>query len=120
MSAESRKIVARKAAIQRWIRVRFGSPSFEALGLPGGQAVDLGLASLAAGEETMESLMVSLAAPRLRKEGVPLPRVVFADADMRLYRLIERTDGDLAHTRYLARLRQLSSFADACALARVS
>lgn len=120
MSPESRKSVARMAVLQRWIRVRFGSPSFEALGLPGGRAIDLGLFSLAAGEESIESLMVSLAAPRLRKEGVPLPRVVFADADVRLYRWIERTDSDLAHARYLACLRLLASFADACALARMS
>ena len=120
MSPESRKIVARKAAIRRWIRVRFGAPGFEALGLPGGQAVDAGLAALAAGEESIESLMVSLGAPRLKREGVPLPHDLLADADTRLYRLLERTSGDLAHARYLACLRQLASFADACADARVT
>lgn len=80
--------------------------------------VDEGLAALGAGEETAESLLVSLAAPRLRREGVPLPRTVFADADVRLYRLLERTDEDLAHARYLAYLREAASFADACARAR--
>ena len=120
MSPESRKIVARKAAIRRWIRVRFGAPGFEALGLPGGQAVDAGLAALAAGEESIESLMVSLGAPRLKREGVPLPHDLLADADTRLYRLLERTSGDLAHARYLACLRQLASFADACADSRAT
>ena len=67
----------------------------------------------------MESLLVSLAAPRLKREGVPLPRDVFKDADERLYRLLERDDAGLAHARYLACLRQAESFANACAHARV-
>ncbi|MDH4036397.1 MAG: hypothetical protein OEX18_03170 [Candidatus Krumholzibacteria bacterium] len=120
MTPETRKTVARQAAMRRWIRVRFGDSSFEALGLPGGATVDAGLAALAAGEETVESLLVSLAAPRLRREGVPLPRDVFADADTRLYRLLELSAGDLAHARYLAYLRQAASFADACAGARLN
>jgi hypothetical protein len=49
---------------------------------------------------------------------VPLPRVVFEDADERLYRLLERTSGDLAHARYRAYLRQAASFADSCSAAR--
>ena len=118
MSPETRSSVARVAAIRRWVRERFGAPTFAALDLPGGQDVDCGLAALAAGEETVESLMVSLAAPRLRREGVPLPGNVIADADHRLYRLLERSEGDLAHARYLARLRQLESFANACGSAR--
>lgn len=114
MSAESRQSAARLSAIRRWVQVRFGAPSFESLGLPGGQSMDRGLETLAAGIECIESLMVSLAAPRLQREGVPLPRQVFDDADMRLYRLLEKTSGELAHARYLACLRQLASFADAC------
>jgi hypothetical protein len=119
MSPGAREKVARQAAIRRWVRVRFGAPRFELLGLPGGEVVDAGLAALAAGDESIESLLVSLAAPRLRREGVPLPRDVFVDADVRLYRLLETTDGRLAHARYLAYLRQAESFANACARARV-
>ena len=120
MSPGARTSVARKAAIQRWTRARFGAPGFEVLGLPGGQVIDAGLAALAADEESIESLLVSLAAPRLKREGVPLPHNLFADADVRLYRLLERTDGVLAHARFLAYLRQVVSFANACASARVS
>ena len=80
--------------------------------------VDKGLDDLAAGRETSESLVVSQAAPRLRREGVPLPAVCIPDADRRLYRLLEETHGILAHARYLARLRQIASFADACRGAR--
>jgi len=118
MSPEARRTAARQAAIQRWIRTRFGALSFEALGLPGGEMIDRGLAALAAAEETLESLVVSLAAPRLRREGVPLPRAVFLDADRRLYRLLEEESAELAHSRYLAYLRLAESFADACSTAR--
>jgi len=120
MSPESRRIVARKAAIRRWVRVRFGAARFEDIGLPGGEAIDAGLAALAAGEESIESLLVSLAAPRLKREGVPLPQEVFSNADVRLYRLLERSDGEMAHSRYLAHLRRATSFADACASARLT
>jgi hypothetical protein len=119
MSASARRTVARHAATRRWTQVRFGADRFETLGLPGGKIVDAGLAALSRGEESVESLLVSLAAPRLRREGVPLPRKVFTDADVRLYRLLERDDAGLAHSRFLACLRQAESFANACAHARV-
>jgi hypothetical protein len=112
-----RTAIARRSALRRWITVRFGDPSFAALGLPGGALIDQGLDDLAAGLETRGSLLVSLAASRLRREGVPLPRGRYVpDADMRLYRLLETTEGPLAHARYLALIRQVVSFADACRL----
>ena len=120
MSSGARRTVARKAAIRRWTRVRFGAASLGAVGLPGGEVIDAGLDALAADQESVESLVVSLAAPRLRREGVPLPDHVIPDADLRLYRLLERTSGDLAHARYLAYLRQVASFADSCSAARVT
>lgn len=119
MSPEARQTVARRAAVTRWIQGRFGAPRFEAIGLPGGDVIDAGLNALAAGEESLESLLVSIAAPRLKREGVPVPEGVFANADMRLYRLLERSGGLLAHARYLAYLRLAQSFADSCAGARV-
>jgi hypothetical protein len=120
MSPAARKRVARHAAIRRWTRARFGAGTFGARALPGGETVDAGLAALAAGEESIESLLVSLSASRLKREGVPVPRGVFPDADVRLYHLLEQRDGVLAHARYLACLRQMVSFADACANARVT
>ncbi|HCL30237.1 MAG TPA: hypothetical protein DIC52_17625 [Candidatus Latescibacteria bacterium] len=119
MSPELRKAVARNAAIRRWTKVRFGVSSFALSGLPGGDAIDAGLVDLAAGRESVESLVVSLAAPRLRREGVPVPRNPIADANSRLYRLLEKSDGELAHARYNAWLRQAASFADACAGVRI-
>ncbi len=118
MEPDERRTVARRAAATRWIRERFGASSFEALGLPGGDIVDAGLADLAAGKATAESLLVSLAAPRLRREGVPLGET-HSDPEDRLYALLSRTAGDLAHARYGAYLRQAVSFADACRVARL-
>lgn len=117
MTPEARRSVARRAASARWIRERFGSSSFRDLGLPGGHVVDTGLADLADGRATVESLLVSLAAPRLRREGVPLSAVL-ANPEDRLFELLSRSTGDLAHARYNAHLRQISSFADACRSAR--
>lgn len=114
-----RTAIARHAAAIRWIRGRFGEPSFGRLGLPGGEEVDAGLADLAYGRTTPESLAVSLAAPRLRREGVPV-RHVLEDPERRLYELLSRTEGDLAHARYNAWLRRLVSFADACRLVRAA
>jgi hypothetical protein len=118
MAPAARRTVARRAAAARWIRRRFGGPSFEALGLPGGESVDAGLADLAAERVTAESLAVSIAAPRLRREGVPIGPVL-EDPERRLFGLLQETEGDLAHARYNAWLRRLVSFADACHLTRV-
>src|SRR5262245_1002119 len=116
--------MARRAALHRWTRARFGATSFGALGVPGGEIIDRGLDDLVAGRESVESLAVSLAAPRLRREGVPLPPLptqVARNADVGLYRLLERTHGDdLAHPRYLAYFRQLASFADALSATRAA
>ncbi len=118
MGPDARKEVARRAAAGRWIRARFGASSFAALGLPGGDIVDAGLADLAAGKRTAESLLVSLAEPRLRLEGVPLG-CVHSDPENGLYDLLAQSAGDLAHSRYGAYLRQVVSFADACRGARI-
>lgn len=118
MTAAERSAVARRAAVARWIRHRFGASSFERLGLPGGEVVDTGLADLAHGRTTEESLAVSLAAPRLRREGVPVGPVL-DDPERRLFELLSRSAGELAHARYNGWLRRLVSFADACRMARV-
>jgi hypothetical protein len=119
MPPEARASGARKAAKARWTRERFGAPDFASLGLPGGELVDEGLADLAEGIVSRASLVVSLASPRLRREGVPVGRVE-PDADVRLYRLLEEEAGDaLAHARYNALRREIVSFANACRLARV-
>jgi hypothetical protein len=118
MAPEARIAGARRAATARWMGERFGARSFASLGLPGGETIDTGLADLLAGVTSTESLLVSLAAPRLRREGVPVA-VVQSDAEQRLYDSLEQSQGELAHARYNALRRQVVSFADACRLARV-
>ncbi len=118
LSPEARRTVARQAAIRRWIRARFGESRFEDLGLPGGRLIDAGLTDLLLGKESIASLVVSLAAPRLRREGIPVPDETIPEADHRLYRVLEEENQDLAHARYLAYLREVQSFADACSIAR--
>jgi len=120
LAPAARTRIARMAAITRWTRTRFGGDRFGPLGLPGGALIDQGLEDLAAGRESTESLAVSLAAPRLRREGVPVPAATFPEADHRLYRQLEEQHGGLAHARYLAWLEQLTSFADACRYVRSS
>lgn len=118
MTPQARRAVARRAATSRWIHKRFGNASFEELGLPGGDIVDAGLWHLAAGLESAQSLAVSLAAPRLRREGVPVGATL-PDAEDQLYALLSNTQGDMAHARYLAWLEQIASFADACRYRRL-
>jgi hypothetical protein len=118
LDAPTRRAIARRAATSRWVRKHFGSASFAELGLPGGEIIDAGLADLASGTTSAQSLAVSLAAPRLRREGVPVGATL-EDADDRLYDLLARANSELAHARYLAWLQQLESFADACRFRRL-
>lgn len=94
-------------------------PRFADLGLPGGDVVDEGLADLASGRTSAASLLVSLAAPRLRREGVPVTNTQ-PDPELRLYRLLSSTEGDLTYARYNAYLRLIVSFADACSVATLA
>ena len=80
--------------------------------LPGWEIVGAGLRDAAAGVESVESLLVEIAGPRLREHGLlaaPFPAAAL-DAEIRLYRLLARTHGDDAHGRYNALLRCLVSF----------
>jgi len=79
---------------------------------PGGDLVGKGLADLERGAETIESLLVSIAASRLRAQGLPVGRPI-PDAEHRLYEALARTDPDSAHSRYNALLRRLVSFESA-------
>lgn len=118
LSPERRSAIARRAAATRWTRARFGADDFASLGLPGGELVDTGLEDLANGRATRASLLVSLAAARLRREGVPVGSVL-PEPDLRLYGLLEDDDEGLAHSRFNALLRTIVSFADACRFARL-
>jgi hypothetical protein len=76
--------------------------------MPGEDLVTAGLADLEAGKESVEALLVSIGAPRLRALGFelePLP-----DPEKRLYELLRHDDPDAAHSRYNALVRRLVSF----------
>jgi hypothetical protein len=80
--------------------------------LPGGDLVAKGLEDLASTRETVEALLVSIAATRLRSGGLSVPGVI-PDAEHRLYDRLAREDPDSAHSRYNALLGRLTSFENA-------
>lgn len=84
---------------------------------PGGDLVVKGMADLEGERETIESLLVAVGAPRLRKLGFSPHEPLPAGPEHRLYELLAATDPDSAHTRYNALLRRLVSFERAAACA---
>lgn len=77
--------------------------------LPGADLVERGLADLAAGVESIDSLLVSVGAARLRALGIPVEQP-FASPEHRLYQFLAEEDADSAHARYNALIRRLVSF----------
>lgn len=118
MKPEARTAVARRAAAMRWIGVRFGNTSFEALGIPGGDLVDAGLRDLGQGKKTIATCLVSMAAARLSREGIPLGSLE-EDPEEQLYRMLEKSEGAMAHARYRAYRLRMVSFVNACSAARI-
>ena len=80
--------------------------------LPGHELVRSGLADLAAGRESEASLVVAMAATRLRAVGFDVPDPGWTEVSHRLYGLIAE-NGDGAHSRYNALLGRIVSFARA-------
>ena len=81
--------------------------------LPGADIVGDGIAALERGERTVEALLVSLAAARLRDIGLNIPKAAdaVAEPNLALYEAVRHAGGD--HFDYNALLGRLSSFADA-------
>jgi hypothetical protein len=80
--------------------------------LPGGDLVAKGLQDLASSSVTVESLLLSIAAPRLRDLGVPVAKPL-PNPEHQLYERLAREDPDSAHSRYNALLRRLTGFESA-------
>lgn len=80
--------------------------------LPGGDLVAKGLEDLARSTVTVEALLVSIAAPRLRDLGV-MVIAPLVDPEHRLYERLASDDSDSAHSRYNALLRRLTAFESA-------
>jgi len=85
--------------------------------LPGAELIEAGLADLQSGRVTIESLLVSIAAPGLRDAGLEIGPTI-PDAEFRLYAMLSARDGAAAHSHYNALLRRVSSFRRAALCAR--
>jgi hypothetical protein len=79
---------------------------------PGHELVSAGLADLLAGRESESSLLVAMAAPRLRALGFNVPEGGGERPSHRLYELLSETDAG-AHSRYNALVARMVSFARA-------
>ena len=84
---------------------------------PGAELIEAGLADLSAGLVTIESLLVSIAAPGLRDVGLTVGRPI-SDAELQLYALLSARHGSAAHSQYNAFLRRVTSFRHAAACAK--
>jgi hypothetical protein len=80
--------------------------------LPGHELVSAGLADLAAERESESSLLVAMAAPRLRALGFEVPPGGGEEPSHRLYELLSESDTG-AHSRYNALVGRMVSFARA-------
>lgn len=78
-------------------------------GLPGGDLIEKGIGDLRDGRETVEALLVSVGAPRLRRIGFDLPEPL-ESPERRLYERLAEEDQDSAHGRFNALIRRLVSF----------
>lgn len=78
-------------------------------GLPGADLIAQGFIDLRNHRVTVESLLVSIGAPRLRLSGVDVPTPL-DDPEHRLYALLAAEDSDSAHGRYNALVRRLVSY----------
>ena len=86
-------------------------------GLPGADLVVAGLDDLAAGRESVASLLIEIGAPRLTSLGVAVPHALPLP-EHRLYALLARQDPGSAHSRYNSLLSRLVSFERALACVR--
>lgn len=79
-------------------------------GLPGAELITAGLRDAAQGRTSTASLLVEIAAPRLRALGLPVPPSGSGEAELRLYDELGRTGAPDPYGEYNALLRRLTSF----------
>jgi hypothetical protein len=77
---------------------------------PGDEFVDTGLADLAGGRRSVESLLLVAAGPRLARVGVALPEHKLDTSGRELYAVLEAELGARAHARYNALHRLVISY----------
>jgi hypothetical protein len=78
--------------------------------LPGADLIRSGLRDLENGIESIESFLVLVGAPRLRRLGFDVPIDTPWFPEDRLYALLAADNPDSAHSRYNALIRRLVSF----------
>jgi|SRR5579884_319998 len=102
--------------------ILMGSPSPHAHReeLPGHELVRQGVADLETGRVSVEALLLSRFAERLRAVGVVLPGGPLADPERRMYELLDAQYGPGAHGVYNAMTRRLLSYLRAAAGPRAS
>jgi hypothetical protein len=84
--------------------------------LPAADLIERGAADLDAGRESVESLLVSIGAPRLRSVGIELSTPI-TSPEHKLYALLAEEKGGAAHSAYNSLIRRLVSFERAAACA---
>jgi hypothetical protein len=77
---------------------------------PGQDLVEKGMADLTNGLKTVESLLVEIGGPRLRRLGYDVPDNGGELPEHQLYLLLAAENPDSAHSRYNALIRRLVSF----------
>ena len=77
---------------------------------PGKELIEKGIDDLSRGVESIDSLLVSIGAPRLRRLGMTIPDKTIDSPEHRLYELLSQSDPDSAHSRYNALVRRLVSY----------
>jgi hypothetical protein len=80
--------------------------------LPGGLVIEDGLRDAAAGKRTPAALLVTIAAPRLRRLGLPIPSdsELARDPELLLYECLRKGSVPDPYSQYNALLRELVSF----------
>lgn len=81
--------------------------------LPGSDLVIAGIGDLAAGRESEASLLVAMAAPRLRAIGIDVPDGGGEQPSHRLYEVLSEREQGGAHSRHNALIGRMVSFARA-------
>ncbi len=81
--------------------------------LPGAELVLPGMQDLAAGRDTVEALLVEIAAPRLRRLGLAVPLRDDLEPERRLYLRLHAERPEGVHARYNALIRRLIAFSQA-------
>jgi hypothetical protein len=81
--------------------------------LPGGEILEPGLRDLEAGVRSVSALLLLIAAPRLARRGIPIPKELSPLPEHELYDLLVAEHGPEAYRLYQSLLRRLVSLENA-------